>query len=70
VNEPPPIITDEAIRALTEITARILTDEEAAATEYLRPVTPRPTSPQGHDAYRRGLCSRCLTAPHAPGRTM
>jgi hypothetical protein len=101
----------EVAWALDEICARILGDEEAAATEYLRPcilcgrycslhksmycewcrrgalrgglaraipiplgyvipMTPRPTPVEGHDAYRAGRCSRCLTAPYAPGRTL
>lgn len=30
-------------------------------------VTPVPTVPGGHDAYRSGRCKNCLTAPHRPG---
>lgn len=32
--------------------------------------SPQPGTPEGHAAYRVGRCSRCLTNPHAPGRTL
>jgi hypothetical protein len=37
-------------------------------TDWFGPfVKATPTSPAGHDAYRSGRCSSCLTAPHRPG---
>ena len=31
---------------------------------------PHPGTPEGLNAYRRGLCGRCLTNRYSPGRTM